>query len=102
MHYNRKERKKLAKQFGLKTKNETQKQKQERVARSMIAGNQIHQQFLMQTENDVRNQLAEKEAQSLKSLTESLGAETAARIVANNKMLEDKRREKLFKKKSNR
>ena len=102
MHYNRKERKNLAKQFGLKPKNETEKQRSERVERSMIAGNQINQQFLMQTENDVRNQLAEKEAKALKSLTESHGADTAARILANNKMLEDKRREKLFKKKSNR
>lgn len=100
MHYNRKERKNLARQFGLKPKNETAEQRASRVERSAIAGNQIHQQFLMETENSIRNQMAEKDAAVLKSMTESLGAEGAARVMANNKMLEDKRREKLFNKKN--
>ena len=102
MHYNRKERKNLARQFGLKPKNETAEQRRARVERSAIAGKQIHQQFLMATENSIRNQMAEKDAQVLKSLTESLGAEEAEKRVANNKALEDKRREKLFNKKNNR
>ena len=100
MHYNRKERKKLAKQFGLKSNNETAEQRQERVHRSMIAGNQIHQQFLMQTENNIRNQEAEKEAKVLQSLIEAFGPEIAAEMVENNKKLEDKRKEKLFRKKN--
>ena len=102
MHYNRKERKNLARQFGLKPKNETAEQRASRIERSRIAGDQIHQQFLMQTENSIRNQQSEKEAQVLKSLTEAFGAEEAAKRVANNKALEDKRREKLFNKKNNR
>jgi len=96
-HYNRKERKNLAKRLGLKNNNETTSQRQERIERSRIAGNQIHQQFLMQVENDQRNQLVEKEAQVLKSLTESVGAEEAARIIASNKAAEEKRRLKLQK-----
>ena len=99
-HYNRKERKNLAKKLGLTNNNESREQRQERVSRSITAGNQIHQQFLMQTENNVRNQEAEKEAQVLKSLTEAFGPEKAAIMVENNKKLEDKRREKLFRKKN--
>lgn len=100
MHYNRKERKNLAKQLGLKPNDESAKQRAERTTRSREAGNQIHQQFLMQTENNIRNQQVEKDAQVLKSLTEKYGAEEAARIMANNKAIEDKRREKLLKKKN--
>lgn len=99
-HYNRKERKNLAKKLGLVKSDETSKQRQDRIERSKIAGNQIHQQFLMQVENDQRNQLVEKDAQVLMSLTESLGAEEAARIMANNKAVEEKRRQKLLKKKN--
>lgn len=97
MHYNRKERKRLAKQFGL-TKNETPEQKRERVSRSIVAGKQIHQQFLMETENSIRNQLAEKEAQVLKSMIESFGEEKAKAMFAANKLAEEKRREKQNKK----
>ena len=100
MHYNRKERKTLAKQLGLKPKNETAQQRAERTARSREAGNQIQQQFLMQTENNIRNQQVEKDAEVLRSMTEKYGAEEAARIMANNKAIENKRREKLLKKKN--
>lgn len=99
MHYNRKERKKLAKQFGL-TKNETTAQKRERVSRSIVAGKQIHQQFLMQTENSIRNQMVEKEAACIRSLTETVGAEAAERMIANNKEVEAKRQAKLNRKKN--
>jgi hypothetical protein len=54
----------------------------------------------MQVENNIRNQRAEKDAEVLKSLSEKHSPEEAARILANNKMLEDKRREKLLKKKN--
>lgn len=100
MHYNRKERKNLAKQLGLKNNNETIKQREDRIERSRIAGEQIHQQFQMQVQNDIRNQRAEKDAEVLKSLAEKHGQAEAERILANNKMLEDKRREKLLKKKN--
>jgi hypothetical protein len=100
MHYNRKERKNLAKQLGLKTANETREQRSERTSRAREAGNQIHQQFLMQNENTLRNQQVEKDAEVLRSLTEKHGAEEAARILANNKKIEEKRREKLLKKKN--
>lgn len=98
MHYNRKERRSLARKFGLKSSDESTKQRAERLERSMAAGNQIQQQFQMQVENSIRNQQVEKDAQVLKSLTESHGAEEAARIMANNKKVEDARREKLRKK----
>jgi len=99
-NYSRSERRALARQFGLTTTNEPQAKRAERISRSIEAGKQIHQQFQMQVENNIRNQETEKEAQVLKSLTESLGAEEAARIIANNRMLEEKRRAKLLKKKN--
>jgi hypothetical protein len=99
MHYNRKERKNLAKQLGL-AKDETSAQREERVSRSIMAGRQISQQFQMQVENAIRNQMTEKEAQMLKSLTETHGEAEAERIIANNRMVEEKRQAKLLKKKN--
>jgi hypothetical protein len=101
MHYNRKERKNLAKQLGLKNKNESDKQRQERVSRSIIAGDQIHQQFLMQVENDLRNQRVEEDAKILKSLTESFGEAEAKRIMASNTVAAEKRKQKKLLKKKN-
>lgn len=65
MHYNRKERRRLAKQLGLLKKSESWQEKRERIARSIEAGKQIHQQFLMETENSIRNQMAEREARAM-------------------------------------
>lgn len=99
-HYNRRERRNLAKKLGLQTKNETTAQRADRIERSRIAGEQIQQQFQMQVENNLRNQQVEKDAQVLKNLTESVGAEEAARIMANNKKAIEKRQEKLQRKKN--
>ncbi len=99
-HYNRKERKNLAKQLGLKKKNESFKERQERISRANEAGKQIHQQFLMQTENNIRNQQVERDAKALRSLAETVGETEAERILAGNKMAEEKRRQKLLKKKN--
>jgi len=99
-HYNRKERKKLAKKLGLVNKNETFQERNDRVFRSIEAGKQLQQQFLMQTENNLRNQEVEREALYLRRLIERVGEEEAEKIMANNRKAEEKRQEKLFKKKN--
>ena len=99
MHYNRTERRKLAKQFGLlTTKGEPRERSIERRERSRIAGEQIHSQFLAENEVHLREQAADMEARQLENLTASHGAEEAARIIANNKRLQQKREAKLKRK----
>lgn len=96
MHYNRSQRRKFAKQLGLLgSKGESQKTASERRSRSMEAGRQIHHQFLSENEVNLREADAEREAKQLISLTESHGAEEAARIIANNKNLQRLRDQKL-------
>lgn len=67
-HYNRRERRNLAKALGLRTKNESTKQRQDRISRSIIAGNQISQQFQAMVENEQRQALTDKYAQATKNL----------------------------------
>lgn len=67
-HYNRRERKALAKALGLRTKNESTRQRQERVSRSILAGNQISQQFQAMVENEQRQSLTDKYARATTNL----------------------------------
>ncbi len=99
MHYSRKERRNLAKQLGLSKKNETRSETNDRIFRSSQAGIQINQQFQMQTENEIRNKLSEKEVSVFNSLINSVGENEANRILENNRMIEEKRRLKLLKRK---
>lgn len=100
MNYSRRERRELAKKLGLTDPNETLGKRNERVTRSIEAGKQIHQQFQMQVENGLRNQASEREAEALASLTASHGEEEANRILANNRAVIQKRKEKLAKKRT--
>lgn len=102
MHYSRKQRKALAKQLGLTNSNESKKERQERVTRSIEAGRQIHAQFAMQVENDVRSQLSEIESKKYKSVTESHGEEAAKRMQENNARVEQERKDKQRAKKERR
>ena len=90
-HYNRKERRRLAKKLGLINKNETREERNTRISRSIEAGKQIHQQFLMQNENNLRNQEVEREAEYFKKLVERVGADEAEKILANNRKAEEKK-----------
>lgn len=102
MNYSRRERRELAKRLGLTNPNESLAKRNERVTRSIEAGKQIHQQFQMQVANSLRNQASEIEAKALASLTESHGEAEAVRILANNRAVEQKRKEKLAKKRTQR
>lgn len=95
MHYNRRERRRLAKQLGiLKPQSESQAQATERRKRSREAGDQIHRQFLAENEVRLREAAAEREANMLESLTERYGADKAKEIMDNNAQVERARRDK--------
>lgn len=95
MHYNRRERRRLAKQLGiLTTKHETQAQATERRKRSREAGDQIHRQFLAENEVRLREARAERDAKMLENLTATYGAERAKEIMENNIACERARQEK--------
>lgn len=67
-HYNRRERRNLAKALGLRTKNESTRQRQERISRAIAAGNQISQQFQAMVENEQRQLMTDKFAQAVINL----------------------------------
>lgn len=109
--YNRKERKSIAKSLGLVNKNESTKDRDERVWRSIQAGEQISQQYQMMVENDQRAQLVDKIAQATRNLAEGFnigstknpkmcsahGEDGAKAIMENNYLLQEKRRSDLAK-----
>lgn len=95
MHYNRRERRRLAKQLGLlSTKNENQAQAAERRKRSREAGDQIHRQFLAENEVRLREAHADREARMLENLTAAYGSDRAKEIMANNLAHDRARQEK--------
>lgn len=99
MHQNRKERRKLAKSFGLLSGPANREQKE----RAMQAGKQIKKMFDDDTENSIRNQLAEKESACVAGLVSSgMSEEDAKKVVAKNHELELKRLEKLATRKKKR
>jgi hypothetical protein len=107
-HYNRKERRRIAKMLGLHgmkvdtitTPEGEQKQvkykesredRLERVWRAAEVGRNIETQFTQQVENSVREQLLAKEAQALGGLTAIVGEEKAREILLNNYKNEQER-----------
>lgn len=84
MHYNRRQRRQLAKDLGLLGKQESHQQWLERTRRSREAGEQIHMQFLAENEARLREAAAEREGRQLESLTEKFGEERAKEIMENN------------------
>lgn len=111
--YNRKERKAIAKSLGLINKNESQKNRGERVWRSIQAGEQINQQYQMMVENEQRQQLVDIYAHATKHLAEGInigsskypkkstahGEDGAKEIMENNYVLQEKRRLELINRK---
>jgi hypothetical protein len=115
MHYNRRERRRLAKALGLygtamdtvkdaegndinKTRPENDKEAKERRSRGRIAGDQIHSAFLQKVENDLRAADTKKDEEVFANLAKSVGEERAKEIVKNNLEVERKRLEKKIKK----
>lgn len=94
MNYSRRDRRRLAKQFGLIKSDETNSQATERRSRSKEAGDQINMQFLAENEVRLREAAADREAAQLESLTASVGADEAARIMVNNKKIQAAREAK--------
>ena len=94
MFYSRRERRNLAKQFGLHKIKETAKEKAERQHRAMEAGQQIHMQHVMEAENAMRNQMAEKEAKRIQNLVESFGEERTKKILEEEAKIAAKKQAK--------
>lgn len=118
-HYNRKERRKIAKMLGLHGKRietvelpdgtkkqvkrkETPEERLERVWRGAEAGRNIETQFTQQVENSIREQLLAKETQALANLTAAVGEEKAREILLNNFQVEQKRTSDLLARKERR
>lgn len=95
MYYNRKQRREFAKQLGLIGKKESFSKWHERILRGIEAGKQLHNQFVNETENSVRKQMSDREARVIKNLSDSLGQDVALEIVANNRAIDEKRRQEL-------
>lgn len=91
MHYNRRQRRELAKQMGLIGKNESPTAWASRVGRSIEAGKQIDRQFKNNNETDMRNAEADAEAATLSTLIEKVGDDRANEIMTNNRKLAEDR-----------
>jgi 2-oxo-4-hydroxy-4-carboxy--5-ureidoimidazoline (OHCU) decarboxylase len=84
MHYNRKQRRSLARGMGLLNRSSNSVWR-ERVRRSIQAGIQIDQQFKNQVESRLRNAATEKEAAMIKA-----DPDAAGRIAKNRKIAEER------------
>jgi hypothetical protein len=89
MHYNRKQRRSLARSMGLLNVSSNEVWR-ERVRRSIQAGQQIDQQFKNQVESRLRNIAAEREAAMIKSDPD------AEQRIANNRRIAAAREEDLY------
>jgi hypothetical protein len=94
-YYNRRERRKLAKQLGLNRTKLTTEQKQEQAHRAIQAGQQIHALVVTEAENESRKQQSELEAKQLQSFIEAFGEEVGRQKWANNiRISKEKRKNK--------
>ena len=93
-HYNRKERRQLAKQLGLKKKYESPQEKSERISRSIAAGKVLHQQYQMMVENDLRTRAAEREAKAFQNLVDQVGEDKAIEIIKMQRMISEEQEQK--------
>lgn len=101
MHYNRRQRREIAKSIGL-GKNESKEAREERIVRAIEAGRQIDRQFKNQVETNLRYQAAEKDAEILESLTEKYGKEKANKIMTDNAKITAAREENLARRREKR
>lgn len=92
--YSRRDRRRLAKQFGLDKIKETREEKLDRQHRAMEAGQQIHSLHVMEAENSLRNQKAEKEALRIQGLVEIFGEEKVKEILADEAKITAKKNAK--------
>lgn len=119
IHYNRKQRRDIARQLGMLGKasvmtkdaegrevavqrDETFADRADRTERSIHAGRSIESQFMQGVENAQRETAARREAEALTALTERIGAERAVLILEGNERVARAREEKLRRKKERR
>ena len=84
IYYNRRERRKLAKQLGLNKTKLTQEQKSEQSHRAIAAGQQIHSLVVTDAENESRRQQSEIETRQLQSFIATFGEEEGRKRWDNN------------------
>jgi hypothetical protein len=99
-HYNRAQRRELAKGMGMIPESETPEQWKERIKRSQEAGRQIDRQFKNNSETNRRNAAADTEARVLNSLIEKYGEESANEIMTNNRKVAEERAAKMAKRRA--
>jgi bifunctional ADP-heptose synthase (sugar kinase/adenylyltransferase) len=102
MYQNRKERRKYEKSFGLfkKKKKMTEKEYNEQQRKKILLGIQLEKEFEDNTENAILLQKADKESKMIEHFVISGYTEDEAKEIINrNRQIEEKRKEKLSKRK---